>query len=100
MIFRFTLGLAVALALLEPAAFAADPGAPIRERFADSQTQPSFQKHVLPLMSKLGCSGRACHGSFQGQAVFASRCLATISSRTTRRSSSATRLASIWSLPR
>jgi len=70
MIFRFTLGLAVALALLEPAAFAADPGAPIRERFADSQTQPSFQKHVLPLMSKLGCSGRACHGSFQGQGGF------------------------------
>ena len=37
MIFRFALGLAVALALLEPAAFAADPGAPIRERFADPQ---------------------------------------------------------------
>jgi hypothetical protein len=32
--------------------------------------EPSFQKHVLPLMSKLGCSGRACHGSFQGQGGF------------------------------
>ncbi len=28
---------------------------------------PSFQKHVSPLMGRLGCNGRACHGSFQGR---------------------------------
>ncbi|HVW01167.1 MAG TPA: DUF1549 domain-containing protein, partial [Planctomycetaceae bacterium] len=31
---------------------------------------PDFQRHVLPLMGKLGCNGRACHGSFQGQGGF------------------------------
>ena len=29
--------------------------------------QPDFQKHIVPLLSRLGCSGRACHGSFQGR---------------------------------
>src|SRR5687768_11060030 len=43
---------------------------PIRERFADPGVEPSYQRHVLPLMSKVGCSGRACHGSFQGQGGF------------------------------
>ncbi len=31
---------------------------------------PDFRRHVLPLMGKLGCNGRACHGSFQGQGGF------------------------------
>lgn len=31
---------------------------------------PSFRKHVVPLLGKLGCNGRACHGSFQGQGDF------------------------------
>ena len=31
---------------------------------------PSFQKHVSPLLGRLGCNGRACHGSFQGQGDF------------------------------
>lgn len=31
---------------------------------------PDFQKHVVPLLGKLGCNGRACHGSFQGQGGF------------------------------
>jgi hypothetical protein len=41
-------------------------------RFADSSTAevPSLQRHVLPLMGRLGCNGRACHGSFQGQGGF------------------------------
>src|SRR5687768_16789271 len=64
------LGLVVAFALLEPNPFAADLATPIHERFSGPQTQPSYQKHVLPLMSKAGCSGRACHGSFQGQGGF------------------------------
>ncbi len=41
-------------------------------RFAASSTTevPNFQRHVLPLMGRLGCNGRACHGSFQGQGGF------------------------------
>ncbi|MBA4029360.1 MAG: hypothetical protein C0478_00325 [Planctomyces sp.] len=31
---------------------------------------PDFRQHVVPLMGKLGCNGRACHGSFQGQGGF------------------------------
>ena len=31
---------------------------------------PSFRRHVVPLASKLGCSGRECHGSFQGRGDF------------------------------
>lgn len=31
---------------------------------------PSFRRHVVPLMSRLGCSGRECHGSFSGQGGF------------------------------
>jgi len=55
-----------------PFACAAEVIAPANERFAkpsDKET-PSFQRHVLPLMGRLGCNGRACHGSFQGQGGF------------------------------
>ena len=31
---------------------------------------PDFQKHVIPLLGKLGCNGRSCHGSFQGRGGF------------------------------
>ena len=31
---------------------------------------PEFGRHVIPLLGKLGCNGRACHGSFQGQNGF------------------------------
>jgi len=43
--------------------------APADQRFAaaDCEEVPSLQRHVLPLMGRLGCNGRACHGSFQGQ---------------------------------
>ncbi|MFL2870123.1 MAG: DUF1549 and DUF1553 domain-containing protein [Pirellulaceae bacterium] len=46
--------------------------APIPKRFAsvDGDEIPSFQKHVTPLMGRLGCNGRACHGSFQGRGGF------------------------------
>ncbi len=42
------------------------------ERFADyaKAEDPSFRRHVVPLMSRLGCSGRECHGSFQGRGGF------------------------------
>src|SRR5262245_49561714 len=31
---------------------------------------PDFTRHVQPLLGKLGCTNRACHGSFQGQGGF------------------------------
>ncbi len=34
------------------------------------QEIPDFQKHISPLMGRLGCNGRACHGSFQGRGGF------------------------------
>ncbi|MBA2116381.1 DUF1549 and DUF1553 domain-containing protein [Bremerella alba] len=44
----------------------------IIERFTpqDVQETPDFQKHVSPLMGRLGCNGRSCHGSFQGRGGF------------------------------
>ncbi len=41
-------------------------------RFANinPEQEPSFRRHVVPLMSRLGCSGRECHGSFQGRGGF------------------------------
>ena len=44
----------------------------IDERYAsevEGET-PDFQRHVVPLLGTLGCNGRACHGSFQGQGGF------------------------------
>ena len=48
------------------------PLEPISKRFAAaiSRETPSFQRHVAPLLGKLGCNGRACHGSFQGRGGF------------------------------
>ncbi len=45
---------------------------PVSQRFADvdNQETPQFQQHVVPLLGKLGCNGRACHGSFQGKGDF------------------------------
>jgi hypothetical protein len=52
-------------------AAAAEIAAPASMRFAeDSKETPDFQRHVLPVMGKLGCNGRACHGSFQGAGGF------------------------------
>ena len=46
------------------------PTASDRFAAADGPEVPSFQRHVLPLLGRLGCNGRACHGSFQGQGGF------------------------------
>jgi hypothetical protein len=45
---------------------------PVTRRFAaaDVHETPSFRRHVVPLLGKLGCNGRACHGSFQGRGGF------------------------------
>ncbi|MGY8653871.1 MAG: DUF1549 domain-containing protein [Verrucomicrobiia bacterium] len=42
------------------------------ERFQSKTApeKPSFRRHVVPLMSRSGCSGRECHGSFSGQGGF------------------------------
>ncbi|MCA9190933.1 MAG: DUF1549 domain-containing protein [Planctomycetales bacterium] len=66
--------------LAAPEAQATDGGTlpPIFERFAAGDPErgptvnevPNFQKHISPLMGRLGCNGRACHGSFQGQGGF------------------------------
>jgi hypothetical protein len=42
---------------------------PASTRFAppEGAEVPDFQRHVLPLLGRLGCNSRACHGSFQGQ---------------------------------
>ena len=52
-----------------------EPITPVSQRFAaatvdastDEAEQPNFQRHVVPLLGRLGCNGRSCHGSFQGR---------------------------------
>ncbi len=43
-----------------------------RVRFADRTVGPipDFQKHVVPLLGRLGCNSGQCHGSFQGRGGF------------------------------
>src|SRR5262245_1408893 len=57
-----------------PMAQAADSevAAPIKERYASAEVteEPSFQRHISPLIGRLGCNGRSCHGSFQGRGGF------------------------------
>jgi hypothetical protein len=66
-----------------PALAAADSAVlpPLRDRFASPDKElaaearlpdeaPNLQRHVIPLMGRLGCNGRSCHGSFQGQGGF------------------------------
>jgi len=55
--------------------FAADDGKvlpPAAERFNTGEIEevPNFRRHMVPLLGKLGCNSRACHGSFQGQGGF------------------------------
>ncbi len=51
---------------------AAEPLRPVSERFAAAGVRetPDFQKHVIPLLGRLGCNSAKCHGSFQGQGGF------------------------------
>ncbi len=53
------------------AAAADDVIRPASERFAaDGGEVPHFRRHVVALVGRLGCNGRACHGSFQGKGDF------------------------------
>jgi hypothetical protein len=58
--------------LLGVVAHAQEVRSPIHERFASNEADEpvSFRQHVIPLLGRLGCNGRACHGSFQGQGGF------------------------------
>jgi hypothetical protein len=51
---------------------AAESIAPAHQRFAlpDGPEVPDFRRHVSSLLGRLGCNGRSCHGSFQGQGGF------------------------------
>ncbi len=53
-------------------ASAGDVTPPLPGRFAapHPQESPDFRRHVLPMMGRMGCNSRACHGSFQGQGGF------------------------------
>ena len=64
--------LSLASSSISRLAEAADPLPPALERFRGEEPQevPDFQRHVLPLMGRVGCNTRSCHGSFQGQGGF------------------------------
>ena len=69
---RFLFLLAVIVAFGGPVV-AKEKLATAAQRFGGKTEQaesPSFRRHVVPLASKLGCSGRECHGSFQGRGDF------------------------------
>ena len=65
----------VACVALMSSAGADETIVPVSQRyaaaFASSRTDevepPNFQRHVVPLLGRLGCNGRSCHGSFQGR---------------------------------
>ena len=43
----------------------------VAHRFSKTTDEnPDFQRHVVPMLGKLGCNSRECHGSFQGQGGF------------------------------
>lgn len=44
----------------------------VSQRWSDNGPggTPEFRRHVVPLLGKVGCNNRACHGSFQGQNGF------------------------------
>ena len=64
--------MAIVVLAVPDSSFAEDAvAAPVSERFKTISLEvPSFQRHVVPLFGRLGCNGRACHGSFQGQGGF------------------------------
>lgn len=62
----------VTVLLAASLASGADVLPPVSQRYAtaDAAETPDFQRHLVPLLGKLGCNGRACHGSFQGRGGF------------------------------
>ena len=64
--------IAIAFILLTGSVSADDVLHPASERFAERESVavPDFQRHVVPLLGRLGCNAAKCHGSFQGQGGF------------------------------
>jgi hypothetical protein len=60
------------LLALQALAAGAEVLPPPSQRFvaAGGAETPDFRRHVVPLFGRLGCNGRACHGSFQGKGGF------------------------------
>jgi hypothetical protein len=69
MIRRLALLVAALATMPAPLVFADELIPPARARFEAEEVKevPDFQRHVLPLMGRVGCNTRSCHGSFQGQ---------------------------------
>lgn len=61
--------LAPVMGLLFPIVALGEDRPAVDQRYAESVVDetPDFQKHVVPLLGRLGCNGRSCHGSFQGR---------------------------------
>jgi hypothetical protein len=53
-----------------PASARRGAGASQRFTAADVKEVPGFQRHVVPLLDRLGYNSQACHGCFQGQGGF------------------------------
>lgn len=53
-----------------PTGGSAELSDPASRRFTKTAETPDFQRHVIPLLGRLGCNGRTCHGSFQGRGGF------------------------------
>lgn len=73
----FILSVVMAVVVSSTADLLAVDQVSLRKRFGEApgdqavvQSNPNFQRHIIPLLGKLGCNGRACHGSFQGQGGF------------------------------
>lgn len=66
---RFTTAFLLLQMLPAGSVVGADAIPSVSRRFASdaSGETPDFQRHVSPLLGRLGCNGRSCHGSFQGQ---------------------------------
>jgi hypothetical protein len=62
--------LAVAITVRSLGAEAVTPSADSRFAVEKVDETPSFQRHVAPLLGRLGCNSRSCHGSFQGRGGF------------------------------
>ena len=64
--------IAIALCLVVEVLCAGEITLPASTRFADRHGQevPDFQRHIVPLLGRLGCNSAKCHGSFQGQGGF------------------------------
>jgi hypothetical protein len=62
----------VSLMVLAPRGGATEITRTAGERFAaaDTQEPADFRRHVLPLLGRMGCNSRGCHGSFQGKGGF------------------------------